>query len=568
MLSNKRTVNAMVGLVISFASLPVAALPLRFAETSARLQQAVEATIPAQRIAQLESDDGLAFWRRRLEKEAPKALEAFGYYNAKVTVSREAEDVLVSIEAGQPVLVRTLSITIDGDVGDMPLTFPLKQGDPLDHARYESGKQAIHGWLLTQGYLRASLTEHTVAVERATYSAAIELRWESGPQFRFGPSHFVGTTLAHDFLQRYVTAAPDQPLTEVKLQAFNKALLDSGYFATAQIDPLLSQADDQHRVPLEVSLTPLPRSTYELGASIGTDRGVGVEAQVKRRRVNRRGHRWEARTEVATERQFAAARYEIPHRRSADRTRFVDLNLIDEQTDSSDRQSVRFGYSFHDDWGGWQRTRALRLLTERFGLPDADRNESTLLLVSNELSRRVADDALNPSQGWRARGALSMASQSLASSTNLLHLELTLKRVGSISERTRWLARGRAGALWTDDFDELPSSLRFYSGGDQSVRGFDFESLGPRDDQGRVLGGEAVAEASLEVDYRFRDNWRVALFADAGNAMGAGEEDLAYGLGLGLRWLSPVGPLRLDVASAISEPGNPIQLHFSAGPDL
>ncbi|MBT8142659.1 MAG: BamA/TamA family outer membrane protein, partial [Gammaproteobacteria bacterium] len=194
--------------------------------------------------------------------------------------------------------------------------------------------------------------------------------------------------------------------------------------------------------------------------------------------------------------------------------------------------------------------------------------QSNLLIGSVDIFRTKAHDIINPSHGWRARATFSGASDILGSPLNFIRSDLEYKRIGSFNAKTRWLLRSRVGALWTDNFEKLPTSLRFFAGGDRSVRGFDFESLGPSDSENNVLGGQYIATLSLETDYMFRPNWRVATFVDIGNAFGRGDESLEHGAGVGLRWVSPIGPVRLDMASALSEPDNPWRLHFSVGPDL
>ncbi len=545
-----------------------AALPVQFDIDNDEIRQALEATLPARRLGALDTTDGAIFWIRRLERDGPEALEPYGYYQARTEPRlNDNGGVSVAVDLGEPILIKDLSIDFTAPV-QPSVPFPLKIGDQLNHRQYESGKSAIHGWLLAHGYLDARLTEHRVAVSRTQRTASVRLKWDVGPTYAFGDVSFSGSSLEPKFLQRYLPFSAGDRFSETGLQDFSRQLRGSGYFQSVDIRPRPMKADSSFRVPLEVNLTPVSRSSYEVGFSVGTDRGPGVEAEVKRRRVNTLGHRWEARSEVATRRQFLAGRYELPSARSAERTRLLDLSWVDEQTDSSDRVTSRLGFSLQDRRRGWRRTDAINVLNERYRVGDDPETESTLTIGSVEWFRREASSPINPSHGWRARATIAGASGALLSSTDFARAEVSYKRVDSIGDKSRLLTRGRLGALWTDEFAELPTSLRFYAGGDSSVRGFDFEALGPRDDEGDVLGGEYVAEASVEVDHLFRPNWRLAIFADAGNAFGDGRESPEYAAGLGVRWLSPIGPLRLDFASALSEPGDSIRVHFSAGPDL
>ena len=125
------------------------------------------------------------------------------------------------------------------------------------------------------------------------------------------------------------------------------------------------------------------------------------------------------------------------------------------------------------------------------------------------------------------------------------------------------------GRTFSPDFRDLPATLRFFTGGDQTVRGFRYLELGPRDAAGESIGGRALIAGSLEVDYRFLERWAVAAFHDAGNALDSFSSlSLERGIGGGLRWLSPIGLIRLDAAFAVSRPGSPLRIHFIIGPDL
>ena len=100
------------------------------------------------------------------------------------------------------------------------------------------------------------------------------------------------------------------------------------------------------------------------------------------------------------------------------------------------------------------------------------------------------------------------------------------------------------------------------------MRGFGYEELGPSDLDGNVIGGQYLATASIELDYLIKPKWRIASFLDAGNAFGTGNEAVEYSIGAGIRWLTPIGPVRLDFANAISEENKPWRIHFTIGPDL
>jgi translocation and assembly module TamA len=121
------------------------------------------------------------------------------------------------------------------------------------------------------------------------------------------------------------------------------------------------------------------------------------------------------------------------------------------------------------------------------------------------------------------------------------------------------------------DFDKLPPELRFFAGGDRSIRGYGFQTIGPQNENGLVVGGRYLAVASAEYEYYFTRNWGIATFVDAGDAFSTfGNFRTRIGSGLGLRWRSPVGMLRADIGTPVHDPDGKtgIELHLVIGPDL
>ncbi|MBT8442620.1 MAG: BamA/TamA family outer membrane protein, partial [Gammaproteobacteria bacterium] len=180
-----------------------------------------------------------------------------------------------------------------------------------------------------------------------------------------------------------------------------------------------------------------------------------------------------------------------------------------------------------------------------------------------------ADDALRPAHGYRLGLEISGANDSLGSDTTFVQVDATAKWIYSFENQSRFLIRGRLGFTSERNFEELPPSVRFFAGGDNSVRGYEFESLGPVDADGDVIGGDRIAVASVEYDFPFSASWSGAVFLDVGNAFTGSDFDAKQGAGFGLRWQSPVGPIRFDIAWPIDDAVEQgARLHVSLGADL
>ena len=508
---------------------------------------------------------------RQLPGQVRTALEPFGYYQAEIESRLEGEGeqqrVVVDVNPGDPVRIEQIDITWvtpDSQPPAIDQSFALQEGARLDHAQYESAKRAIQARLLDAGYLDARLETHRVAVRRADNAAVVSLKWNTGPRYRFGSVEFADAPLDEPFLRRYVPFEVGEYYSQSEVLALNVALLNSGYFESVSV----GQGDPVGEVvPIRVQVVPRPRDLYEIGVSYGTDSGPGFDLGFERRYVNRRGHSANAELGLSARRQRLEANYIMPRRRSAEAHYALGLALVDEETDSNERRNARLSASRFGLWRGWRRTDALTLLREDFEIGTQD-DSTTLLIPSVSLTKAKAKgDDLIPTAGQSWRASVSGGVESLLSDTSFIQVGVAHKRIWPVGAH-RLLARAEVGATWVDDFRKLPPSLRYFAGGDRSLRGFDYEALGPLDAEDNVIGGEYLVLGSVEYEHHVRGPWRVAAFLDAGNAFSDGDRDLEYGIGFGLRYATPVGLIRVDLAAGISEPGNPIRLHLVVGPDL
>ena len=228
---------------------------------------------------------------------------------------------------------------------------------------------------------------------------------------------------------------------------------------------------------------------------------------------------------------------------------------------------LSLGGSWNDTWRGLQRR--LYVVAHR-----EDWNESSAALSENvlypgmHLRSRQAADPLFTRKGYSWSSDIRGGAESLASSTSFLRLHATGAVVRPLTDRARLLLRAEYGAINADEFTKLPPSQRFFAGGDRSVRGYEFEKLGPKDASGATVGGRYLFVGTVELDYLFFGNYGAAVFVDAGNAANESWPDLKRSVGIGFRWRSPVGMVRIDVAHPLDDPEKDYRLHLSIGSDL
>jgi translocation and assembly module TamA len=183
-------------------------------------------------------------------------------------------------------------------------------------------------------------------------------------------------------------------------------------------------------------------------------------------------------------------------------------------------------------------------------------------------TRYRGDNALRPTNGARTSFELRGGSDAIGSETNVAQFIASTKWIHSLANDGRILLRGTLGVTAVDDFSVLPPSMRFFTGGDNSIRGYKFESLGPTNANDQVIGGSRLAVASFEYERPVKPMWSVAFFVDVGNAFSDKRIDARKSAGIGARWLSPLGPIRIDIGVPVNDPEHGPRLHVSLGPDL
>ena len=354
---------------------------------------------------------------------------------------------------------------------------------------------------------------------------------------------------------------------------------------------LKTQAREEKKIPVVVTLNADRLNSAEMGLGYGTDTGVRLRGQYRRAIVNRRGHSFDANLELSEIRQAIDGRYNIPYKHPLnDYISLVGGYEREEREDVAQGNGLMIESAvagvdriIKNPRGSWQHTFGLRYrldqltqdgLTDFDEIPDAflanSNEEQQSLLFGYEISRTTSDKRVNPTKGFKQTYKAEIGSETLLSDADMAIINAGWRFIYSLGETDdhQFVGRGDLGYIFTEDFNKVPYNLRYFTGGDQTLRGFDYKSLSP-EQNGFKIGGQALAVGSLEYNYQFKEGWRAAVFSDVGNAY---DQDFntptAYSVGLGVRWASPIGPIRIDVASGISDDNHPIRIHFFIGPQL
>ena len=517
---------------------------------------------------------------RRLHKKAQpeisRALQPFGYYKpvVKSELNKLGEDqwlAVYHIDAGPALPVAKLrlitneALKLDPEFKKLIDNLPLQQGDIFNHAKYEGIKSSLARLATERGYFNARLIEHRVEVDLKTYGANIYLNYDSGTRFVFGEVKMEQDLLDDSLLRRYIPFKHREPYTLEQLINLQQALNDSDYFSRVEVSPGQVPADSDE-IPISVVLQPRKRNRYILGLGYGTDTGARGRFGWEIPRYNEKGHRINSEAKISQIGYALSINYRVPVLNPRTDQIVYRAGVNNEKTDTSDSTVQTIGSSLSHSRGKWREVIALNYQEEKFVVAD-DRGNSTLVIPSINWSRNWGQGFINTFDGLRFDLGLRGASEDLLSDTAFFQLEGGIKAITRLGYNKRLISRGRLGSTWTDEFNQLPSSVRFFAGGAQSVRGYAYQALGPVDSDGDVTGGRHLMIGSLEYEHYFDNKWGFALFYDAGNAIEEFNEKLERGAGFGVRWKSPIGPVRIDLANSISQDRD-WRLHINIGPDL
>lgn len=514
---------------------------------------------------------------QRATAEIAKALQPFGYYQPQIQSTLSFGDgrwlARYHVDPGAPVHVTDVEIRVQGEGGEDPefnslvAEFPVHRGDVLNQPLYEQGKQNLQRFATEHGYFDYKWLKSEIAVDLQANSAVVTLLIDSGPRYRFGEVNFHQDALRPELVARFSPFQAGDPYNTAKLLELQSALIDSDYFGSVEINPRKDLSKD-YRVPIDVSLTPRPQHRYTIGAGYGTDTGARGKLGWENRRINDRGHRFSTEYGVSEIRDSLTARYIVPIRNPRSDQFAVTSSWSNDHPRTSQSETFLLGVSRSIDRGSnWLETAYLNYQTESYSV-GSDKGDSVLLLPGITWTKVSADNRIYPLRGLRLLLDVRGAHPDLISNAQFLQVRAQAKFVHKLFGKGRILLRGDVGATRFGAVRSLPTSVRFFAGGDQSVRGYAYNSLGPLNSAGQVVGGEQLLVGSAEYEHNFAAKWSGAVFYDTGNAINNWQEALKEGVGFGIRWRSPIGPIRFDLAFAISEPGTPKRLHITVGPDL
>ncbi|MCG9558271.1 autotransporter assembly complex protein TamA [Vibrio sp. RW] len=568
----RKTLPVLIGTLLS-STLAYADVSLRIEGVKGALEDNVDAYLSA--IPEDEYSVSLRF-QSRLESMIQEALNALGYYQPSITFSRSEDDseLIVSVEPGEPVLIYTSDIVLSGEAKDDPdflalvAKSNLSKGSVLNHGNYDSLKSSVRNLGLAKGYFDGTYEVSKLEVAPELNRAYVRLHYNSGIRYHFGETKVTGSQIEEDKVQSLKPFKDGDAYSITKVGEYNQNLSNTDWFSSVFVEPDLSQLGEGREIPMKVSLAPQSRNQIETGIGVSTDLGVKGTLKWKKPWVNASGHSFNSSLSISKPEQTITATYKIPLDDVLNDYYQVKYGM--KNLDNRDTKSLESNLALERYWrldNGWQRTVFIRYLLENYeqGLQD---DLAQFVLPGISFSRTRTRGGSMPMWGDKQTIMVEAADDTLLSETRVVRFQGQTAWIRSIGDNHRGLTQLQFGGNFADEFDKLSPSLRFFAGGDNSIRGYGYESISPRDESGALTGAKYIATSSFEYQYRLVGNWWGAAFYDIGDAFND-KPEWKHGTGVGVRWASPVGPVSLDFAWGLdAKKGDEFQLHFSLGPEL
>lgn len=528
------------------------------------------------------SNDGR--FRARVSEAIQQGLKALGYYEPDIDFeSRPAppqggRPVLIAhVTPGEPVKIAGSTIVLEGDaLRDPDYRAWVKQGTPkkgrqLNHGEYDKFKSGFSNLALRNGYFDGDFKKSQLGVSVERREAFWDIDYDSGQRYRFGDVSFSGSQIREEYLKNLVPFKKGDYYSSRDLAELNRRLSATGWFNSVVVAPEFAQGRKTKVLPLSAVVSPRTENTIETGIGYSTDVGPRLKGSWKKPWVNDRGHSLTADAYLSAPEQQLDLSYKVPLLKSPLEQYYIFSGGL-KRTDLNDTKAdtSTLGVSrYWENSSGWQKAINLKWSLDHFTQGSVT-NTTMLLYPGVSLNRTRSRGGLMPTWGDSQRYSVDVSDTTWGSDVDFLILQAQNVWIRTLADKHRFVARGNLGWIETNDFEKVPPDLRFFAGGDRSIRGYKYKDISPRDEDGKLTGASKLATGSLEYQYNVTGKWWGAVFIDSGEAVNdIKQSNFKTGAGFGVRWASPVGPIKLDIARPIGDSEeHGLQFYIGLGPEL
>ena len=522
-----------------------------------------------------EEMDGSERYQHLVSKAVDRGLRVFGYYESSVRFERKKRpgkrDLLIAhVTPGNPTKLAGTDVQIEGEAAQdenftaLRKNLP-KEGELVEHQTYDDYKTSLSRLALGRGYFDGEFKISRLEISPETYQAWWRILFDSGVRYHYGNITFNHSQIREDYLNNILNIKSGEPYLTAKLSELTNDFSSSNWFSSVLVQPNVNHKTKT--VDVDIILYPRKKNAMELGVGFSTDGGIHTQIGWTKPWINSRGHSFRTNLYISAPKQAIEATYRMPLLKNP-LNYYYDFSTGWEGEKANDTDTKALTSSALRYWNnaqGWQYFGGLRARYDSF--TQAEVTDKTLLFYPTiGFTRTRLRGGTFATWGDVQKITFDVGNKVALSETSFMKVQASSAWIRTYADNHRIIARAEIGYLHTKNIEKIPPALRFFAGGDRSVRGYGYKKIAPRDTQNRLVGGSRLLAGSLEYQYQFYPNWWGATFADSGLAANDfTTKALRYGAGIGVRWASPIGAIKFDIATPIRDKDNSKNIQFYIG---
>ncbi|MFU2054214.1 autotransporter assembly complex protein TamA [Gallibacterium anatis] len=509
-------------------------------------------------------------------KTIDEALRAVGYFNSKIDYQfvpqpNAKQDLLIaSVALDEPVKIAEIQVQLLGDAEKDENFLALqkqvpKLGTVLNQGVYDDYKAELEKVALAKGFFDYQFLTHRLAILPSAHEAYWQLAFDSGKRYRYGNIRFQGSQIREDYLRNILAIQSGDPYLINDLSELSTDLSASNWFKSVLVQPNIDK--QSKKVDLDVLVQPRLKNSYEIGIGYGTDVGPRLQFGWNKPWINSRGQSFSSNFYISDPKKTIEATYKIPLLKQP-LNYYYEISTGYEEEKKNDTDTSGLTLAILRYWNretGWQNSFGVRARYDNFTQANVS-NRTLLIYPTAGFNRTRVRGGLFPYWGDSQKITLNWGNKAVGSDVDFYSAIASTSWIRTYAENHRFLTRAEIGYLSTNQFDKIPPALRFFAGGDRSIRGYGYHKISPKDKNGELTGANRLFTASIEYQYQVKPKWWGAIFYDTGFASDRfAFNDLRKGAGIGVRWNSPIGAVKFDIATPINDKDDSKNIQFYIG---
>lgn len=518
--------------------------------------------------------------KHQIDNDIRKVLRTFGYYAPIIHVDDiqtiNHTTTVVDVLPGKPIKIAGVNVILHGEAKKDNDYLQWIQnnkailGSILNHDKYDKFKDGLFNLALRKGYFDAFFNKHKLYVVPALYQAYWYIDFNSGQRYHFGAIYFHGTNKHENYLRNLIKINIGTPYSTELLAESNHRLTMINWFNSVVISPNFNVSKINKTIPLDITVIPKKSNNIKIGIGYSTDIGPRVKFIWNKPWLYTTNNSLQTNINVFKTKQTIDLNYKIPTFKNPLEQYFLLKSELKREY-NKDTQSYSTMLNISRYWNfstGWQKIINLNWSIENF-IKNHISNNTMLIHPSIEINRVRQLGGITPSWGDSQHYSIDISNVLYGSDINFIICQAQNMWIRSINNRHRLVIRSNLGWIQSKDYIHIPPSLLFFAGGDRSIRGYKYRSISPYNNDGKLIGATRLITGSVEYQYNFIKKWWSSIFIDSGEAVQSiKDKNFKTGIGVGMRWESLIGPIKLDIATPITNNKHNIQFYISLGPEL